>query len=207
MTKWICALMAAALILSCAALAEPEASATPAPTASTAEILSIEAVPVSTPTPQPEASPSAGAGEATPAADAQRIQGVLLRFEDGFSLELPEGWLYHNLSEEMAEAGVLYCLSDAEGAAWLYIQSWTTDCADMNALSALIERSTKPKTSGVYPFNGTDFVVYDLTGGDVSCCAALLDGRILNFVFTPQSDADYMATAAQIMNTFTVLNA
>ena len=203
MTKWICALLAAALALSCAALAEPEATAAPA------EILSIEAVPVSTPTPQPEAGPSAapaGEGEAAPV-EIQRAKGVLLSFEDGFSLELPEGWLYHGLSAEMAETGVLYCLSDAEGAAWLYIQSWTTDCADMNALSALIERGTKPQTSGVYPFNGTDFVVYDLTEGDVSCCAALLDGRILNFVFTPQSDADYMATAAQIMSTFTVLNA
>ena len=191
MKRWICALMAALLALSACALAE----ATPAPTA---EIIRIEAVPVAT------AAPSASA-EATPEATPEP-SGIQLGFEDGFSLELPEGWLYHDRSAEMAEAGVAYCLSDAAGACSLYIQVWNTDCADLNEFKALIDRTTQPQTSGVYAFNGTDFVVYDLTEGDVSCCAALLDGRALNFVFTPQSDADYMAVAAGIMSSFTILD-
>ena len=126
-------------------------------------------------------------------------------FEDGFSLELPEGWLYHPVTEAMAEQGVVYCLSDAAGIGWLYIQNWSTDCADLDELKAQIDRTTELQTSGVYDFNGTNFVVYDLTEGDVSCCAALVDGRVLNLVFTPQSDADFMAVAAHILNTFEIL--
>ena len=126
-------------------------------------------------------------------------------FEDGFALHLPEGWLFHPTSAEMAEQGVVYCLSDAEGAGWLHIQCWETDCADLDALKELIDRTTDIQTSGVYSFNGTDFVVYDLTEGDVSCCAALADGKVINLVFTPQSDADFMAIAVQILNTFELL--
>ena len=105
----------------------------------------------------------------------------------------------------MAQSGVLYCLSDAAANRWLYIQSWSTDCADIDALCALIRETAQPQTSGVYEFNGTQFVVYDLTEGDVSCCAALLGDRVLNFVFTPQSDSDFMVIAAQIIGTFAVL--
>ena len=130
---------------------------------------------------------------------------VRMGFEDGFSLELPEGWLYHAVTEEMAEQGVIYCLSDAAGTGWLYIQSWTTDCADMDELKELIDRTAQLQTSGIYDFNGTDFVVYDLVEGDVSCCAALMNGKALNLVFTPQSDADFMAVSAQILNTFEIL--
>ena len=72
-------------------------------------------------------------------------------------------------------------------------------------LHTLIDETSQPQTSGVYDFNGTQFVIYDLTDADVSCCAALLNDRVLNFVFTPQSDADFMVSAAQIIGTFTVL--
>ena len=108
-------------------------------------------------------------------------------------------------AEEMAEDGVIYCLSDAAGTGWLYIQNWSTDCADLDALKELIDRTTQLQTSGIYDFNGTDFVVYDLVEGDVSCCAVLMDGKALNLVFTPQSDADFMAVSAQILNTFEIL--
>lgn len=142
----------------------------------------------------------------SPSAAPAATGPVTLAFEDGFTLEFPEGWLYHEISDEMAELGVYYALSDATGACQLYIQSWLSDCADMNTLKELIDRATHPQTSGVYSFNGTDFVVYDLSTGDVSCCAALKDGRVLNFVFTPQSDPDFMLTAAQIMSSYTALD-
>ncbi|MBP3410202.1 MAG: hypothetical protein J6M10_04305 [Clostridia bacterium] len=146
---------------------------------------------------------------ATPEASAAPIEApaepVVLGFEDGFSLELPAGWKYYALNDEMAAQGVLYCLSDASAQRWLYIQSWDTDCADIDSLQDLIDRTAMPQTSGIYTFNGTDFVIYDLVEGDVSCCAALVDGRVLNFVFTPQSDAAFMATATQIIGSFGVL--
>lgn len=130
---------------------------------------------------------------------------VRLGFEEGFSLELPEGWRYYDVNEQMAEAGVLYCLSDAEGARWLYIQSWESDCADADRLLGLVNASASPVNSGKYTFNGVDFVVYDLKEGDVSCCATLMNGSILNFVFTPQSDSAFMATAAQVIGTFELI--
>ena len=130
---------------------------------------------------------------------------VRIGFEDGFSLELPAGWQYYTITREMAAQGVLYCLSDESAQRWLYIQSWNTDCTDIDSLQDLIERSAQPQTSGIYTFNGTDFVIYDLVEGDVSCCAALVDGRVLNFVFSPQSDAAFMATATQVIGSFGIL--
>ena len=192
MKRYLCALLA--LMLFCGlALAETEA---PEAEGSGSGIVAVEESPESDEdTPEPTEAPAETAVPAT----------VRMGFEDGFSLELPEGWLYHPVSAEMAAEGVVYCLSDAAGEGWLYIQNWTTDCADMDELKELIGRTTELQTSGVYDFNGTDFVVYDLSEGDVSCCAALLDGRVLNLVFTPQSDADFMAVAAQILNTFEIL--
>lgn len=130
---------------------------------------------------------------------------VRVGFEDGFSLELPAGWKYYAITDEMAAQGVLYCLSDESAQRWLHIQSWNTDCTDIDALQDLIDRTAAPQTSGIYTFNGTDFVIYDLVEGDVSCCAALVDGRVLNFVFTPQSDAAFMATATQVIGSFGLL--
>lgn len=184
MKKLICVLITLTFLL-CAACAEP------ATTESTVE---------STPAPT---SDSASAGSLSEPFDPS----VVMDFEDGFRLELPAGWKYYHVNDEMARQGVLYCLSDDEATRWLYIQRWTSDCEDIYALKALIDRTVSPETSGVYSFNGTDFVIYDLAKSDVSCCAALHDGGILNFVFTPQSDAAFMATATQIIASFGVLEA
>lgn len=211
MKQWICALILLAVLAACPALAQetlPDLSAAgnaivaadvvTAPSAS-AEIGETEAADGEAPAPTDTAAPTDSIAPAEPAEPAT------IAFEDDFSLQLPGDWLHYEVSDEMARQGVLYCLSDAAGAHWLYIQSWITDCADIDALNDLIVRASQPQTSGVYTFNGTEFVVYDLIEGDVSCCAALLNGRVLNFVFTPQSDADFMVTAAQIIGTFTAL--
>ena len=188
MKRYLCALLALMLLLGMA-VAEVEE-----PEAETVEAVE-EATEVAEEAPEATEAPAETGAPAT----------VRIGFEDGFSLELPESWLYHPVSEEMAKHGVVYCLSDAEEIGWLYVQNWTTDCDDINALEELIVRTADLQTSGVYNFNGTDFVVYDLNAGDVSCCAALLDGRVLNLVFTPQSDPDFMAVAAQILATFEIL--
>ena len=189
MKKFLCMLLALLMLMGMA-LAEPEATA------------AVET---------PEASFTAETPEASsqPEESAAPLQSPVLPirigFEDGFSLELPAGWQYYTITEEMAAQGVLYCLSDDSARRWLYIQSWYTDCTDIDSLQDLIERSSQPQTSGIYTFNGTDFVIYDLVEGDVSCCAALVDGRILNFVFTPHSDAAFMATATQVIGSFGIL--
>ena len=201
MKQFICALLAL-MLLSCGALAqEADATTEPTPTVEAAS----ENVPGAI---APAEVVTSSAPEATQAATqepAAAQSAVTLAFEDGFSLELPADWLHYEVSDEMAQSGVLYCLSDAAANRWLYIQSWSTDCADVDALCALIRETAQPQTSGVYEFNGTQFVVYDLTDEDVSCCAALLNDRVLNFVFTPQSDSDFMVIAARIIGTFSVL--
>lgn len=194
MKRWFCALLAILMLTGCVALAE----STEAPEE---EIVALEEGDVSA---MPVATPEAEAPTTEPG-NAAAADTVRIGFEDGFSLELPDGWLYHPTTEDMSRDGVIYCLSDADGAGWLYIQLWNTDCAELTDLKALIDRTTDIQTSGIYSFNGTNFVVYDLTEGDVSCCAALLNGKALNLVFTPQSDADFMAVAAQILNTFELL--
>ena len=207
MKQFICALLAL-MLLCCGALAqEADASVEVEPTAavqadagedSTGAIAPAEVITADVED-APEATESA---QEEPSAEQSY---VTLAFEDGFSLELPADWLHYEVSDEMAQSGVLYCLSDAAAERWLYIQSWSTDCADIDAFCALIQETAQPQTSGVYEFNGTQFVVYDLTDEDVSCCAALLNDRVLNFVFTPQSDSDFMVIAARIIGTFTVL--
>ena len=188
MKKLIC-LAIALILISAAALAED---------VTIIDISAIEAAPVTTP--EPEETPE-------PVSPAQQAEesGLRVEFEDGFALTFPDGWMQYEVSDEAAESGVFYCLSDADAAHWLYIQRWNTDCADIDALDALIRRTAKPQSSTVHAFNDTEFIVYDLAEGDVSCCAALVDDFILNFVFTPQSDAEYMATAVQIIGSFTVL--
>ena len=201
MKQFICALLALTL-LCCGALAQEAnvtaesaatASAEPDSAFAPAEVITADAEdePAASEVPQQE-----------PTVEPSYLT---LAFEDGFSLELPADWLHYEVSDEMAQSGVLYCLSDAAANRWLYIQSWSTDCADIDALCALIRETAQPQTSGVYEFNGTQFVVYDLTDEDVSCCAALLNDRVLNFVFTPQSDSDFMVIAARIIGAFTVL--
>ena len=203
MKQFICALLALMLLSCCALAQEADATATVAPTA-TVEA-SAEPIPGAIAPAEVVTSSAPEATEAATQEPAAEQSAVTLAFEDGFSLELPADWLHYEVSDEMAQSGVLYCLSDASAERWLYIQSWTTDCADVHALCALIRETAQPQTSGVYEFNGTQFVVYDLTEGDVSCCAALLGDRVLNFVFTPQSDSDFMVIAARIIGTFTVL--
>ena len=133
------------------------------------------------------------------------VEFITIGFEDGFSLSLPDDWMHYPISAEMANDSILYCLSSADASRWLYIQSWETECSNVQELHALISETAKPENSGIYSFNQTDFVVYDLMGSDVSCCAVLTDGGALNFVFTPQSDSDFMLIAAQIISSFALI--
>ena len=127
---------------------------------------------------------------------------VTLGFEDGFALDLPADWLHYPLTQEMADMGVIYCLSNASGECWMYIQSWKTDCADMDELLNVISAASDPGNSGIREFNGNEFIIYNIAAENVSCCAAMVGDRVLNFVFTPQNDMDFMAKAVQIIGTF-----
>lgn len=130
-----------------------------------------------------------------------------LTFEKGYSISLPEGWVYYDITDEMAEEGIIYALSNADGTRRIFIQEWiTNDIEDLGSLETLIRNTTTPQSSGAHEFNGTSFIVYDLPDSDISCAAALMHGKILNIMFAPQSDSAFMLTAAKIMQSFTFEN-
>lgn len=147
----------------------------------------------------------AAAVEASQAPAAEDSEGVRIAFEDGFSLQFPEGWQYYAPDGDMRAAGIHYCLSDGEGESWLYIGSRESALESIDALHEQILLDDAIRFSGVYSFGGVPFVVYDLAEGDVSCCAALLEGKELSFRFTPQSDSAFMALATQIMYSFALI--
>ena len=132
---------------------------------------------------------------------------VRMGFEDGFCLDLPKDWQYYPVDDEMAAQGVTYCLSDASSACWLYIQHWGGECDTVEELHQIILETEAPRFSGIYSFNGIECVVYDLEDEDISCCSAIIDGRIINFMFTPQSDSAYMQLAAEIMGSLNLIDA
>lgn len=138
-------------------------------------------------------------------APVEEGEGIRIAFEDGFSLEFPEDWQYYAPDEDMRAADIHYCLSDGEGESWLYIGSRESALKSIDALHERILLDDEVRFSGVYSFGGVPFVVYDLAEGDVSCCAALLEGKELSFRFTPQSDSAFMALATQIMYSFALV--
>lgn len=185
MKRWFC-WMLAALCLCCVCLN------------AMAEEIDIQPAVIQTPTatdaPEDDANPQA--------TEAPQTETVSVAFEEGFALELPADWKYYPLSAEMAEMGVIYCLSDAAGERWMYIQSWQSECEDMEALLEVISAASDPENSGIRAFDGGEFIIYNIAAENVSCCAAMLGDQVLNFVFTPQNDMDYMAQAVQIIGTF-----
>ena len=170
--------------------------------AAVAEI-EIQPAVIETPSTVTEAATEAPETENSPEATQEAAaESVALGFEDGFALDLPADWKHYPLTKEMADMGVIYCLSDAAAERWMYIQSWKTDCADMNELLNVISAASDPGNSGIREFNGNEFIIYNIAAENVSCCAAMVGDVVLNFVFTPQSDMDFMARAVQIIGTF-----
>lgn len=128
-----------------------------------------------------------------------------LWFEEGFSLSLPEGWVSYAVNAEDATKGIRYALGDGQGDHFLYIQLVPTDIGDSAALERAVEASPDCSKTGNLSFNGASFVTFIDSARNASCCATLLNSRLLTFIFTPQSDSDYMLTVSRLMATFTKL--
>lgn len=144
---------------------------------------------------QAPAEESDGAEEAAPnEAGAETFE---LRFDEGFSLRIPRGWV----SYPIEDAAIRYALGDGEGR-YLYILGQSADFADFEAMRAAIDaREDCGKTSPL-DLNGQPFAAFIVPGLNASGCATLLNGEALTFLFTPQDDSDYMLAVAQIMASF-----
>lgn len=137
-----------------------------------------------------------------PAVLAESTDSVNVTFEDGFTLSLPADWVSYEVAPELQEIGFIYCLGSADCAQLMYIQRWNTDIASIDDLRAALEVRGEIKLSAAQASN--DFLLYSFNDSDCSGCAALLDGSILNLLFTPQSDSEMMLIAATALASFTV---
>lgn len=134
---------------------------------------------------------------------AETGNSFTVRFDDAFSLNLPEGWVSFPVDAEDARAGIVFALGDAGGERLLYIQRQTVSGMDtFEALKSAIEAREDCDKVQELENNGQTFASFIMSGENVSGCATLLDGDVFTFLFQPQDDADYMAQVAEIMGSF-----
>lgn len=120
-----------------------------------------------------------------------------LRFDEGFSLTLPEGWVSYPAGED----GVRYLLGDGEGR-YMYVLAQAADFESFEQMQAAIDARGDCGKSGSLDLNGQPFAAFINTELNASGCATLLNGEMLAFLFTPQEDSDYMLTVAKIMASY-----
>jgi len=199
MKRLIAILLAACLLTAPAALAEEKsAEKLPAPEV-VAELTDVDEEPAE----ETEAPEATDVPEAEPSEEpAEAGEDFELWFEEGFGLTLPDGWVSYPVSDEDREAGVRYALGDGSGARNLFIQFAETAIGDVDDLSEAVEGTDGLNKTGDLTFGGVDFVAFIDATQNASCCATLLDGELMTFVFTPQTDSDFMLTASRVMESF-----
>lgn len=137
-----------------------------------------------------------------PAALAQNSGSFTLWFEEGFSLNLPEGWNSYPVDEAARSSDIHYILGDSTASRYMYILYRPTTYEDIAQLDAAISADESYEKTGDLVFNAHSFIAFSMPGQDTSGCMTLHEGNLLTFVYTPQSDSDYMMLAASIMDTF-----
>ncbi len=118
-----------------------------------------------------------------------------LRFDEGFTISLPEGWV----SYPAGNGPIRYALGPGDGARFLYIQVQPTDIDNPDAMREAIEKSGQCGKTSPLELNGKDFAAFVAPDLNASGCATIHDGQLITFLFTPQDDSDYMLVAAEIM--------
>ncbi len=121
--------------------------------------------------------------------------GFALRFDEGFTMSLPAGWV----SYPVREGPIRYALGPAEGGRFLYILIQPTTLEGLDALRAAIEASGDCGKTSPLDLNGQVFAAFIAPGLNASGCATIHDKNLITFLFTPQDDSDYMLVAAGIM--------
>ena len=118
-----------------------------------------------------------------------------LRFDEGFTMSLPEGWV----SYPAGNGPIRYALGPGDGARFLYIQVQPTDIDNPDAMREAIEKSGQCGKTSPLELNGKDFAAFVAPDLNASGCATIHNGELITFLFTPQDDSEYMLLAAQIM--------
>ena len=183
--------------------AEPADEAADAPEApSESPAADATEIPEAEPTQTPEAGATDAPGADASAEPTAEPKFVDVWFEEGFGLSLPEGWVRYDVAEEDRANGIRYALGDGSGERMLYIQMQPTGIADTDALSEAVENTDGLNRTGALTFGDTAFVAFIDPRRNASCCATLWNGELAVFMFTPQTDSDYMLTVSQLMESF-----
>jgi len=122
-------------------------------------------------------------------------EAFALRFDEGFTLTLPAGWV----SYPAGEGPIRYVLGPGDGAGHLYILAQPTAIDDFEAMRAAIESSGDFGKTSPLQLNGVDFAAFIAPALNASGVATLHNGELLTFLFTPQDDSDFMLVAAEVM--------
>ncbi len=117
-----------------------------------------------------------------------------LRFDEGFSLSLPEGWVSYPVEDET----IRYALGDGAGR-YMYILTQPSAFGDFDALRAAIDAREDWGRTSPLELDGQSFAAFIVPELNASGCSTLLGSEVFTFLFTPQDDSDYMLTVAEIM--------
>lgn len=128
-------------------------------------------------------------------------ESIHVEFEDGFALDLPTDWMRYDVDTESAEQGFIYALGAADASRMLYIQRWAADYATLDELKSVLAEQENV-TVGSNVSENAEFLMYSIADSDCSGCMTLFNGSVLNLLFTPQSDAENMLIAANIIESF-----
>lgn len=131
------------------------------------------------------------------AACAEAGGAFTLKFDEGFSLTLPAGWVSYPPTE-----GARYILGDGAGGRYLYIQAEPARYESFESMQDAIARRDHCQTTSALDLDGQRFAAFIADDLNASGCATLLNGEMLMFLFTPQDDPDYMLEVAGIMAGF-----
>ena len=121
-----------------------------------------------------------------------------LAFDEGFTLALPEGWV----SYPVEDSTIRYALGDGSGERFLYILAEPTALQTFEEVQSALESGGNIGKTSALDLNGQPFAAFIAQNLNASGCATLLNGETLTFLFTPQSDSEYMLTVARIMASF-----
>ncbi len=130
------------------------------------------------------------------AAALAETERFTLRFDEGFALSLPKGWV----SYPVGEGPIRYALGAGDGTRYLYILIQSTGIDSFDAMRAAIEANSDCDRISLLELNGRAFAAFIAPALNASGCATFRDGQLITFLFTPQDDSDFMLEAAEIMS-------
>lgn len=135
---------------------------------------------------------------------------LTVKFDELFTLTIPENWQRYTLSEQQAEQDMIVCYGD--GKHFMFIQRKDDDgaYADMQEYAMTLSIGDQPY-AGIFvsQFGGQDFALYSDYKMMSSDCATIFHGKyVYTFYFYPMDgNMEFAQTVMDVMNSFKPLTA